>query len=213
LPATLRLTAAALVAAIVLSLVLGLVSAWAAGRWPDHLVRGLSMVFLVIPSFMVGVIALDLVVVRAGFGVVVSDGSWGTVALPALTLAVWPAASWSRILRTSVLEARSAPFLGVSQARGSSRWRRMMVHELPNALPPYLTVIGIELAFLLGGSAIVESIYTWPGVGRLTVLALESRDMPVVVGFVMVAIAAFVVVGVVVDLLNATIDPRRREVR
>ncbi|MDY7106855.1 MAG: ABC transporter permease [Actinomycetota bacterium] len=211
LPATLRLTVAALAAAIVLSLVLGLASSWATGRWPDHVSRAISLVFLVVPSFMLGVIALDLVVVRAGFGVVVSDGSWGTVALPALTLAVGSAASWSRILRTSVLEVRSAPFLLVSRARGTTRLRRLLVHELPNSLPPYVTVIGIEIAFLLGGAPIVESIFTWPGVGRFTVQAVESRDMPVVVGFVMLAILAFVVAGLVVDVVNATLDPRRRE--
>lgn len=213
LPATLRLTVAALVAAIVFSLVLGLVSSWAAGRWPDHVARTVSMVFLVVPSFMLGVVVLELVVVRYGLGRVISDGSWGTVALPALTLAAGSAASWSRILRTTMLEARSAPFLLVSRARGATRLRRMVVHELPNALPPYVTVVGIEIAFLLGGAPIVESVYTWPGIGRYTVQAVETRDMPVVVGFVMLAIAAFVTAGVVVDLLNAALDPRRREIR
>ncbi|MFV0307658.1 MAG: ABC transporter permease [Desertimonas sp.] len=213
LPATLRLTVVALAMALALSLILGLVSSGAAGRWPDHLARGISMVFLVVPTFMLGVIALDLVVVRAGWGRVVSDGQWGTVLLPAFVLAVGAASSWSRILRTSMLEARSAPFLLVSRARGASPTRRMLVHELPNSLPPYITIIGIEIAFLLGGAPIVESIFTWPGVGRLTVQAVEARDMPVVVGFVMLAVTAFVVAAAVVDMVNAALDPRRRDVR
>ncbi|MBX7069475.1 MAG: ABC transporter permease [Microthrixaceae bacterium] len=211
LPATLRLTAASLGLAVAASMVLGLTSAWATGRWPDQLARAVSMVFLVVPGFMLGVITLDLVVVRAGIGSVVADGGWGTVLLPALTLAVGPAASWSRILRTTMLDAKSAPFLLASRARGAGTARRMFVHELPNSIPSYLTVVGIEIAVLLGGAPIVESIYSWPGVGRLTVRAVEARDTPVIVGFVMLAIAAFVVTGLVVDVINAAFDPRRRE--
>ena len=210
LPATLRLTVAALGLAVVASLALGLAAAWGSGRLLDHLSRVLSMVFLVVPSFLLGVVVLDLVVVRSGVGVVISDGTWGTVLLPALTLALGAAASWSRVLRASLLGARSAPFLIVSRARGASGLRRLFVHELPNSLPPFVTIIGIEVAALLGGAPIVESIYSWPGVGRFTVQAVGARDMPVVVGFVMLAIALFVVASLVVDLVNATIDPRQR---
>lgn len=210
LPATLRLTITALAIAIALSLLLGLAAAWGTRRIPDHVSRALSLVFLVTPSFVLGIIVLDLVVVRAGWGVVVSDGRWGTVLLPALTLAVGSAASWSRVLRASLLESRSAPFLTVSSARGASALRRLLVHELPNALPPYLTIVGLEVAVLLGGAPIVESIFSWPGVGRFTVQAVAGRDMPVVVGFVMLAITLFVVSSLVVDAVNATIDPRRR---
>lgn len=212
LPATLRLTAAALVLAIVLSLVLGLAAARGVGRLPDQLARAVSLVFLVVPSFLVGIVALDILVVNLGHGVVVSDGTWGTVLLPALTLALASAASWSRVLRASLLEARAAPFLTVSRARGTTASRRLFLHELPNALPPYVTIVGIEVAVLVGGAPIVESIYSWPGVGRFTVQAVEGRDMPVVVGFAMLAIGLFVVSSLVVDLVNALIDPRQRQI-
>ncbi|MFT3855343.1 MAG: ABC transporter permease [Ilumatobacteraceae bacterium] len=210
LPATLRLTVAALALAIVLSLLLGLLAAWGAGRIPDLVSRLLSMVFLVVPSFLLGIVILDLVVVRLGIGVVVSDGTWATVLLPAITLALGSAASWSRVLRASLLDAHTAAFLTVSRARGTSRLRRLLVHELPNAIPPFITIIGLEIAVLLGGAPIVESIFSWPGVGRFTVQAVGSRDMPVVVGFVMLAITLFVVSSLVVDLVNALIDPRQR---
>ena len=210
LPATLRLTAAALGLAIIASLVLGLAAAWGSGRLLDHVSRLLSMVFLVVPSFLLGVVALDLVVVRSGVGVVISDGQWGTVLLPALILAVGSAASWSRVLRASLLGARSAPFLTVSRARGTTGLRRLLVHELPNSLPPLVTIIGIEVAVLLGGAPIVESIFSWPGVGRFTVQAVGARDMPVIVGFAMISIALFVAASLIVDLVNAAIDPRLR---
>lgn len=210
LPATLRLTVAALALAVGFSLILGLVAAAGAGRFPDHVSRTLSMFFLVVPSFLLGIVILDVVVVGLGVGVVISDGSWSTVLLPALTLALASAASWSRVLRASLLGARSAPFLTVSRARGTTNVRRLLVHELPNALPPFVTIIGLEIAFLLGGAPIVESIYSWPGVGRFTVQAVGTRDMPVIVGFVMISITLFVVASLAVDLFNAVIDPRLR---
>lgn len=211
LPATLCLAGAALLIAVAASLALGLLAAWGADQWPDRFARVFSLVLLVVPSFMVGIVVLDLVVVRLGAGSVIADGTWRTVLLPALTLGLGAAAGWSRVLRATLLEARSAPFLSVSRARGASESRQLLVHQLPNALPPYLTIVGIEVAVLLGGAPIVESIYSWPGVGRFTVTAVEGRDMPVVVGFAMVAIVLFVVSSLLVDLVNAVIDPRRRD--
>lgn len=213
LGATAVLTVAALVIAIAGSLLLGLLAAAWPGRYPDVAARGLSLVFLVIPSFLFGVLILDLVVVELGLGRVIADGTWGTVAPPAVALALGSVAAWSRVLRAGLLEARSAPYLRVSEARGAGRWRRLFVHQLPNALPAYLTLIGIEVAILLAGAAVVESVFTWPGIGRFTVLAVESRDMPVVTGFAMIAIGLFVAASLIVDGLNALIDPRLRKPR
>ncbi len=213
LPATIRLTVVALLVAVVLSLALGLAAAWGARRFPDQVSRVVSLVFLVVPSFLLAIVMLDLVVVRWGHGSVITDGTWATVLLPALILAVGPAASWSRVLRASLLDTRAAAHLGVSRARGSSPSRRLLVHELPNALPPYVTLVGMELALLLGGAAIIESVFSWPGVGRFTVQAVDGRDMPVVVGFTIIAIGLYVLASLVVDVINAMLDPRRRELR
>lgn len=210
LPATAILTVAALAIAIVGSGVLGLLAAAWPGKFPDLASRGLSVVFLVIPSFLFGVLVLDVVVVELGLGQVISDGTWGTVGLPALALAMASVACWSRILRAGLLEARSAPYLRVSEARGAGPWRRLFGHQLPNALPPYLTLIGVETGFLLAGAPVVESVFTWPGVGRYTVLAVEARDMPVVTGFALIAIGLFVAASLIVDVLSALLDPRLR---
>lgn len=213
LPATLRLTGTALAVAVVLALLLGMVAAAAPNRWPDVVARVVSLAMLVVPSFVLGVLVLDVLVVRMGLGRVIADGTWATVFLPALTLALFSAASWSRVLRTSLLEARSASYLRVSAARGTTRWRRMWVHQLPNAAPPFLTVIGLGVAALLGGAPVVEAVFTWPGVGRYTVDAIEARDMPAVVGFTLVAVVVFVVTSLVIDLVCGLIDPRLRAVK
>lgn len=213
LPATAILTTAGLVLAVVLSLALGLLAAARPGGWPDHLARVLSTSVLVVPGFLLGVVLLDLVVVELGMGRVIADGSWRTVFLPALVLALGAAATWSRVLRAALLEARGAPFLRVSRARGAGPVRRLLGHELPNALPPYLTMIGLGSAALLGGAPIVETVFTWPGVGRFTVEAITARDMPVVTGFTIIAVLVYVVVSLLTDLLTAALDPRLRPAR
>lgn len=213
LPATLRLTAAALVVAVGLSLLLGTVAALGARRWPDTLSRTVALASLVVPSFVLGVVLLDVLVVRAGLGRVIADGTWATVFLPAVVLALGSVATWSRVLRTSLLEAGSAAYLRVAAARGASRTRRLLVHQLPNAITPFLTMVGLGTASLIGGAAIVESVFTWPGVGRFTVEAINARDMPVIVGFTLIAIVVYVVASLVIDLLCTWIDPRLREPR
>ncbi len=208
LPATAILAAAALLLAVALALVLGLLAAARPGGWPDHLSRVLGTAGLAVPGYLIGVLVLDVVVVRMGLGRVIADGTWRTVFLPALVLAAGSAAVWSRVLRSALLEARGEAFLWVATARGAGPARRMVVHQLPNALPPFLTVIGLGTAALLGGAPIVETVFSWPGVGRFTVEAITARDMPVVTGFTMVAVLTYVVVSLVVDLLLMVIDPR-----
>lgn len=211
LPATLRLTGAALAIAVVLALLLGAVAAAAPGRWPDVVVRLVSLAMLVVPSFVLGLVVLDVLVVGAGLGRVIADGSWATVFLPALTLALVSAAGWGRVLRTALLEAGSATHLRVSRARGASAWRRLLTHQLPGAAAPFLTVVGLGSAALIGGAPIVESVFTWPGIGRYTVDAIDARDMPVVVAFTLVAVVTYVLTSLVVDLVCAIVDPRLRE--
>ncbi|ODU03000.1 MAG: glutathione ABC transporter permease [Pseudonocardia sp. SCN 72-86] len=210
LPATLRLTVTALAMAIVLAFGLATLATAGPGRWPDTVAGVVGLAMIAVPSFVIGVVVLDVLVVRWGYGRVISDGTWATVFLPALVLALASATTWSRVLRTGVLEARSAPHLRVSIARGVGRSRRFWAHEIPNAAAPFLTMVGIGAGFLLGGAPIVESVFTWPGVGRFTVQAIDSRDMPVVVGFTMIAVLAFVLTSLVTDLLATLIDPRLR---
>lgn len=210
LPATGILTVTALGMAVLLSIALGVTAGWRPGAWTDHVARILSATALALPVYLIGVLLLDLIAVRLGWGLVLSDGSWATVFWPALTLALPSAAVWSRVLRSSLLDLSGAGFLRVAAARGSSELRNLFVHRLPNALPPFLTVVGLGAATLLGGAPIAETVFSWPGVGRYTVEAIQVRDMPVVTAFTMIAVLIYVVASLLVDLLVILIDPRQR---
>ena len=210
LPATARLAVTALVLAIALSLILAILSAMAPGRLPDWLSRIASLLMISTPNFVLGVVLLDIVVIRLGFSRVLTDGTWSTVLLPAVCLALAPAAIWSRVLRASLLEARGAAYLHVSAARGASRTRQLIVHALPNALVPFLTVIGVGTAGFLAGAPVVETVFTWPGIGRYTVEAINARDVPIVQGYTLLAVFTFVIVSLVVDIAVRLIDPRRQ---
>jgi ABC-type dipeptide/oligopeptide/nickel transport system permease component len=212
LPATLVLTTAALLLSLVLALGLGLVAAWAPGRWPDTLVRLISLSWLVVPGFLLGTVLLDVVVVRWHHFRVIADGRWSNVALPALTLSLSAAAAWARILRASLLQAGGATYHEVARARGASRIRLLLVHSLPNAMVPFLTVAGTGIAALLGGAPIVERVFSWPGVGGYSVAAIGARDVPVIQGFTVFAVLAFVAVNLFIDLLAGLLDPRLRSV-
>jgi ABC-type dipeptide/oligopeptide/nickel transport system permease component len=212
LPATLVLTTAALVLSLLLALVLGLTAAWAPGRWPDTLVRLVGLSWLVVPGFLLGTLLLDVVVVRWHHFQVIADGSWSNVALPAVTLSLASAAAWARILRASLLESAGATYHEVARARGASRVRLLLAHSLPNSLVPLLTVAGTGVAALLGGAPIVETVFSWPGVGAYAVDAITARDVPVVQGFTLFAVLAFVVINLCVDLLAGIIDPRLQSV-
>ncbi|MEV6598550.1 ABC transporter permease [Actinoplanes sp. NPDC051346] len=208
LPATLRLAATAVGLSLSVAMLLAMAAAAGAGRWLDGIIRVVSATAVVVPSFVVGLALLHVVVLRLGHLRIISDGSWGTVGLPALTLALATAASWSRLLRAGLLHAHGAPHAEVSRARGASRLRLLVVHDLPGALVPFLTVVGTGVAALLGGAPIVETVFTWPGVGRFAVQAITARDLPVVQGYILLAIAAYVAVSLVVDLVAVAIDPR-----
>ncbi|MFC4015293.1 ABC transporter permease [Nonomuraea purpurea] len=213
LPATVILTVAALLIAVGLALALGILAGWRPRGWADHLSRALSTVALAFPTYLIGVLLLDLIAVRLGWGRVIADGTWKTVFLPAFTLALASAAVWSRVLRSALLDLDAAGFLRVSTARGASALRNMFVHRLPNALPPFLTVVGLGAATLLGGAPIVETVFSWPGVGKHTIEAITARDMPVVTAFTMMAVLAYVGMSLVVDLLIMAVDPRQRQSR
>jgi ABC-type dipeptide/oligopeptide/nickel transport system permease component len=210
LPATARLMISAMLLAIVISLVLGLAAAAAAGTWLDRVIRTVTVLMVVTPGFLVGLFVLDILVVHLNLGVVVANGSWSTVGWPAATLAIGSAGYWARVLRVSLLEARSAPYLLVSQARGVSAAGRLFVHVLPNAAAPFLTVVGLGAAGLLGGAPIAETVYSWPGVGEYTVQAIGARDLPVIVAYTMLAVATYIVASLLIDLAIAAIDPRLR---
>ena len=210
LPATLRLAVVAMCMAIAMAVVMGIIAASAPRRWPDSLVRVVSLAMVIVPGFLVGLFVLNVLVLKLDLGVIISDGSWRTVGWPALTLALGSAGYWTRVLRASIIEARSAPYMEVCRARGASPTRQLLVHAVPNAIAPFLTIVGLGAAAVLGGAPIIESVYTWPGVGAFTVQAINARNVPVIVAFTMIAVTVYVIASLLIDLVLAMVDPRLR---
>jgi len=210
LPATALLAGVALLLALAATLPAALIAAAWHGRWPDILVRLGTQVGATAPSFLLGLVALHLVVVELGWGRVVSGGRPEHVWLPAATLALGRAADWTQLLRANLLEALGARYALVATARGATPLRILLRYALPNAALPFLTAVGVGIGALLGGAPIVEAVFTWPGLGSYVVQAIVARDMAVLQGIVALAAVAFVATSTAVDLAAPLIDPRLR---
>ncbi|MCG8351350.1 MAG: ABC transporter permease [Chloroflexales bacterium] len=211
LPATLLLAGTALLLALLIALIGGLLSAAYHERWPDQAIRLFTQVGVSLPAFLAGLLALRFIVVEMDIGKVLSGGQWQYVLLPALCLAISRAADWTQLLRASLLEALGANYTLVASARGATRLRVLWRYALPNAALPFLTVIGVGIGGLIGGSAIIEAIFTWPGIGSYVFAAISARDFPVVQGFVLLAGLSYVAASLLVDLVALLVDPRLRD--
>jgi peptide/nickel transport system permease protein len=209
LPATLRLSAVALLLALVLAVPLALMAVAGRDRPPDLAARGLMFLGAAAPSFVVGTLLLELVVLRMGVGRVLADGSWSGALLPAIPLGLAAAAGWARVLRAAMLDVATRRHVHVAQARGARRLRVLAVHVLPRASPPLLAAIGMTVGSLLAGAAVVETVFTWPGVGPYLIEAIVARDVPAVQGAVLLGVLAYVVATMLADLAAVAIDPDR----
>jgi peptide/nickel transport system permease protein len=208
--ATLMLTAAAVLVAVGLALPLALLAARFQDRWPDHLTRGLALVGTSIPSFWLGLLLLDLVAVRLQWTTALARPDWGHVWLPAFVLGLGFASTLMRLLRAGLLGEVGRRYALVASARGAGQWRVLLRHALPNAALPSINALAIGVGALLGGAAITETVFTWPGMGLYIVGAIGARDLPVVQGFAVISAAIFIAVNLCADLLAAVLDPRLR---
>lgn len=213
LPATILLATVALGFSVLLSISAALLSAAFVGQSPDKLIQLLTQAGSAIPSFLLGLLVLQFVVVGFGWGTVVSSSSLSDVWLPALCLSIGRSADWAQLLRANLLDAMNARYALVATARGATRWRVLWRYALPNALLPFLTVVCIGIGSLLGGAAIIETVFSWDGIGSYAVRAISARDLPVVQGFVIVSTIAFISASLLVDILSAVVDPRLRPER
>jgi ABC-type dipeptide/oligopeptide/nickel transport system permease component len=212
LPATALLAIVTLLLAIGLALSLALCSAALPDRWPDRIAQLLSQLGASLPAFLLGLLFLQFVVIGAGVGRVVASGTLSDVWLPALCLAIGRAADWAQLLRAGLLDAMQSRFILVAAARGASKARLLFRYALPNALLPFLSVVGTGIGYLLGGVAIIEAVFTWPGLGSFVVSAIAARDLPVIQGFVLFSTLTFVGATFLADVISTLIDPRVREV-
>jgi len=218
LPVTLSLTGIALAVALLVGVALGTVAAVHRARWPDQTVMATALLGLSIPDFWLGLMLIILFAVKLGWlpsGGFVSPaedpvGWLRSIALPAATLAAIQVGFIARMTRVAVLDVLDQDYVRTAAAKGLGRTAVLIRHALRNALVPILTVAGIATGSLLGGAVIVEQVFSIPGVGRLIIGGILSRDYPVIQGGLLFLALIYLVVNLVVDLLYAAVDPRIR---
>lgn len=210
LPATLELTAAAALVALLIALPAGVFAAVRHNRPADHVLRVVSLAGASLPGFWLALLLVATFSVRLSWFPASGRTGWGSLVLPTVALAFGPAAVLARITRSTLLEALGRDHLRTARAKGLSGAVVLTRHALRNALLPVVTAFGTVLGHLLAGAVVVETIFVWPGVGRLSLDAILERDYPLIQGFVLYAGAAFVAVNLLVDLSYGFIDPRVR---
>jgi peptide/nickel transport system permease protein len=212
LPATLELAGAALVLAVGLALPLGILAAVYRGRIVDVAAMAFAVIGQATPYFWMGIMLILIVSVELGWLPTSGRGGLERLILPAITLGTHFAASLARLTRTSMLEVFGQQFVTTARAKGLSESSVVLGHVLKNAAVPVITLIGLQFGTLLGGAVVTETIFAWPGVGRLAVQSVFARDYPVVQAGVLVLALTFVGINLLVDLLYGVLDPRiRRE--
>jgi peptide/nickel transport system permease protein len=209
-PATARLAGLAMLVAILLSFPMGIVSALRPGTILDRLISILSLLGQSVPNFWLGIM-LILVFAR-GLQLLPSGGAdtWQHLILPATTLALPLIGILTRLIRSGLLDVLTDDYIRTARAKGLTGRAVMIHHALLNMLIPVVTVIGLQLGTLLGGTVIVESVFAWPGVGRLLVDAIGNRDYPLVQASILVITASFVIINLLVDVSYGYLDPRIR---
>lgn len=210
MPATLELTAAAMFLSIVLALPAGVISAARRNTWLDNAASLTAILGQSMPAFWLGIMLILIVGVGLRWTPVAGRGGLEHLILPALTLSAYPIARNARMMRSSVLEVLGQAYVTTARSKGLREIVVLTRHAVRNALIPVVTLIGLEFGALLGGAVITESIFAWPGVGRLTVQAIYGRDIPLVQAAVIVLAAIFVLINLVVDLCYVVLDPRIR---
>jgi len=210
LPATVELTLAGIAVMLLVSLPLGLGAAFFKNTVVDHVSRLLALAGASLPSFWLGLILIYLFAVKYAMLPVMGRGSAAHLVLPGLTLGLAMSATYARLLRASMLEVLGQDFIQAARARGLKERTVLLGHAFKNALLPLVTVFGMALGHLLGGTVIVETIFAWPGMGKYLVDAIFSRDYPVVQGYVLMMALIFVTVNLLVDISYTFIDPRIR---
>ncbi|TDX03860.1 nickel ABC transporter permease [Kribbella sp. VKM Ac-2566] len=209
-PATIQLATTALLLSLLIGLPLGVIAALRAHSWVDRAISVFSLMGQSTPSFWLGIV-LILVFAR-GLKVLPSagSGSWAHLVLPTITLALPFLAILVRLTRSGLLEVVHEGYVQTARAKGLSEGIVVLVHAMRNALIPIVTVVGLQFGALLGGTVIVETVFAWPGVGRLLIDSIGRRDYGVVQASILLVATIFVLINLLVDLLYGFLDPRVR---
>jgi peptide/nickel transport system permease protein len=209
-PATLQLALCALLAALLISFPLAILAAIRRGGWLDRAALSFSLVGLALPNFWLGPLLMIAFSIQLGWTPVSGRGGPAHLILPSVTLGLGMAAILVRILRASLIEAARQEFVQTARAKGLRETDVWLKHVLRNALLSVVTILSLQFGGLLAGSVITETIFGWPGIGRLTVQAIQTRDYPLVQGCVLVIALSYVLINFFTDLLYKLVDPRVR---
>lgn len=212
LPGTLLLAGTAVIMMLLISLPAGVISAIYRNRLPDQIIRCFTFLGVSMPSFWVGLILLYVFGLKLGlFPIAGGEVSFDRMVLPAFTLAILLSSKYTRQVRTAVLEELGQDYVTGLKARGMSMSRILLRHVLPNAFLPLITLLGLAIGWLLGGVAVIEIVFSWPGIGRVAVRAIEMRDYPLLQGFVLWIATLYMFVNLIVDISYNYLDPRLRK--
>ncbi len=210
IPATFELALAAMLASLVIAVPLGIIAAVKRGTAVDHAATTLALIGMSIPNFWLGPLLAIIFSVELGWLPVSGRGSFANLILPAVTLGAPLAAIMARMTRASLIEELGEPYVLAARARGVSRARAVLKHAFRNSLIPIVTVLGLQFGSVLTGAVITETIFAWPGIGRLLIQSINARDYPAVQGCILLIAITYVSVNVIVDVAYGFLDPRIR---
>jgi len=210
LGATLELGMTAFFLAALVAVPIGLFSAMKRNSPLDHAAMTFALIGQSAPTFFLGILFILLLALKADLFPTSGRGDWKHLVLPALTLGAFAMASIARLTRSAVLEVLGADYIRTARAKGVSEMWVVAKHTLKNAAIPIVTITGLQFGTLLGGAVVTETVFSWPGIGRLAVQSINNRDYPVVQCTVFVAALLFIVINFAVDLLYGFLDPRIR---
>ena len=210
-PATLVLTVSALAIAVLLSIPAGVRSATRRNRWDDRALGFISLLGLSVPNFALGPLLILLFAIRLDLLPVSGSESWRNLVLPAVTMGASLAAILTRMVRTSMLEELGQDYIRTARAKGLSERAVVYRHALRNALIPVVTVLGLQFGALLAGAIVTETIFSWPGIGRLTLSAINNRDYALVQGCLLCIGLTYVAVNFLTDIVYSALNPRIRQ--
>ncbi|MEK7371073.1 MAG: ABC transporter permease [candidate division NC10 bacterium] len=210
LPATIELGLTAFTLAVLVAVPVGLLSAVRRNSLLDHAAMGVALVGQAAPTFFIGILFILLLSLKAGWFPTSGRGTWAHLVLPALTLALFTMASVARLTRSAVLEVLRADYIRTARAKGLAELLVVAKHTLKNAAIPIVTITGLQFGTLLGGAVVTETVFAWPGIGRLAIQSIYNRDYPVVQCAVFLSAVIFIVLNFLIDLIYGFLDPRIR---
>jgi peptide/nickel transport system permease protein len=210
IPATLELGLTAFFFAALVAVPVGLISAMKRNSLIDHAAMGFALIGQAAPTFFLGILFILLLSLKLDLFPTSGRGNWSNLVLPALTLGAFTMASIARLTRSAVLEVLRADYIRTARAKGLGEALVVAKHTFRNAAIPILTITALQFGTLLGGAVVTETVFSWPGIGRLAVQSIYNRDYPVVQCTVFLAAVMFIIINFAVDLLYGVLDPRAR---